>query len=128
MTCRRYKAGEEANKEYFDDIQDTEAFVAANDDMIAVVFRGTKEIADWATNLRVSLRRCPSEWNLPSSEGSMHEVRTNINERLRDKGTLWFMPHLRLGILVHVAWYAFVRPLSSWRDVQLAIMLENSRW
>lgn len=83
MTCRGYniyqllvcyEAGEEANKEYFDAIHDTEAFVVANDDVIAVVFRGTKEMADWATNLRVRWRRCPSEWNLPSSEGSMHEV------------------------------------------------------
>lgn len=35
-----------------DMIQDTESFVAANDDVILVVFRGTSEILDWVTNLR----------------------------------------------------------------------------
>lgn len=68
-----FEAGDEADKEYFDGIEDTEAFVAANDDMIAVVFRGTKEMADWATNLRASWRSCPVEWDFPSAEGSMHE-------------------------------------------------------
>lgn len=80
MTSWRYKAGDEADKEYFDGIEDTEAFVAANDDMIAVVFRGTKEMADWATNLRASWRSCPVEWDFPSAEGSMHEVRTNSRD------------------------------------------------
>ena len=35
-----------------DDIEDTEAFVAANDNIILVVFRGTSEGSDWITNLR----------------------------------------------------------------------------
>lgn len=33
-------------------IQDTEGFVAANDDVLLVVFRGTSEAVDWLTNLR----------------------------------------------------------------------------
>ncbi|CAN0480582.1 unnamed protein product, partial [Scytosiphon promiscuus] len=35
-----------------DGVEDTEAFVAANDSMILVVFRGTSEGADWVTNLK----------------------------------------------------------------------------
>ncbi|CAM9380557.1 unnamed protein product, partial [Laminaria digitata] len=68
-----FAAGEEANKAYFDAIEETEAFVAANDDMIAVVFRGTKGVADWATNIKLSWRSCPAEWNLPSPGGNVHE-------------------------------------------------------
>ncbi|CAN0532113.1 unnamed protein product, partial [Scytosiphon promiscuus] len=40
----------------FDVIQDTEAFVVANDDVILVVFRGTSELTDWITNLSFRTR------------------------------------------------------------------------
>ncbi len=49
------------------------AYVAANDDMIAVVFRGTKEAPDWATNLNVRRRDVPESWGMQS--GVVHEVR-----------------------------------------------------
>lgn len=63
-----------SGKSILDAIQDTEAFVAANDDMIAVVFRGTKELTDWTTNLKFALRSVPDEWNV--EEGcDMHRVR-----------------------------------------------------
>lgn len=48
----------------FDAIQDTEAFVAANDEILLVVFRGTKELTDWTTNLKFGLRSTPEEWGI----------------------------------------------------------------
>eukprot|EP00904_Undaria_pinnatifida_P008926 jgi/Undpi1/5163/HiC_scaffold_19.g08514.m1 len=68
-----FEAGEEANREYFDSVEDTEAFVAANDRMMVVVFRGTMEMVDWATNLKITRRSCPSQWKLPGPGGNMHE-------------------------------------------------------
>eukprot|EP00752_Nemacystus_decipiens_P010362 g9232.t1 len=47
-----------------DFIQDTECFVAANDDVLLLVFRGTSERMDWLTNLRGAPRAvtwCPKE-------------------------------------------------------------------
>lgn len=41
--------------------------------MIALVFRGTKEIADWATNLNVRRRDCPETWG--KDPGFLHTVR-----------------------------------------------------
>ena len=56
-----------------DAIQDTEAFVAANDDVLLVVFRGTKELTDWTTNLKFGLRSAPEEWGI--EEGcDLHRV------------------------------------------------------
>ncbi|CAM9368027.1 unnamed protein product [Hapterophycus canaliculatus] len=68
-----FEAGEEAKKFTFDAIHDTEAFVCANDDMIAVVFRGTKEKSDWVANLNARKRECPPEWGFPNPSGTMHE-------------------------------------------------------
>lgn len=68
------KGGEEARKCPFDAIHDTESFVAANDDIIAVVFRGTKTIDNWYTNFMLSPRKCPSEWGVPSPGGEVHQV------------------------------------------------------
>ncbi|CAM9614890.1 unnamed protein product, partial [Ascophyllum nodosum] len=42
-----------------DAVQDTEAYLVANDDVIIVVFRGTLESADWATNLKIVTRDAP---------------------------------------------------------------------
>ena len=70
------QAGEEAKKYPFDAIHDTEAFVAANDDIVAVVFRGTKEKADWAANLNAQRRECPETWGADS--GALHEVRRTV--------------------------------------------------
>ncbi|CAM9387975.1 unnamed protein product [Hapterophycus canaliculatus] len=51
-----------------DAIQDTEAFVAANDEVLLVVFRGTQELTDWTTNMRIVPRSAPRDWN--TEEGS----------------------------------------------------------
>ncbi|CAM9962984.1 unnamed protein product [Laminaria digitata] len=57
----------------FDKIEDTQAFVAANDDMILVVFRGTSENNDWLTNLKIGTRRVPKEWGLGGEGCDIHE-------------------------------------------------------
>lgn len=51
-----------SGKSVLDAIQDTEAFVAANDEILLVAFRGTKELTDWTTNLKFGLRSAPEEW------------------------------------------------------------------
>lgn len=51
-----------ARAHYFDEMDDTEGFVAANDEAVVVVFRGTKEAIDWSTNVRVLGRRVPETW------------------------------------------------------------------
>lgn len=63
-----------SSRSLFDAIQDTEAFVAANDESIMVVFRGTSELTDWATNLSISRRRVPKEWGLVGEGCDVHEV------------------------------------------------------
>eukprot|EP00904_Undaria_pinnatifida_P008931 jgi/Undpi1/5168/HiC_scaffold_19.g08519.m1 len=68
-----FEGGKEASKTYFDDIHETEAFIASNDDMIADVFRGSNGSSDWITNFKISWRACPAEWNLPSPGGYIHE-------------------------------------------------------
>lgn len=75
MSSSSFQASEEAKKHTFDAIHDTEAYVCANDDMVAVVFRGTKEKVDWVTNLNACKRGCPPEWGFPNLSGTMHEVR-----------------------------------------------------
>ncbi|CAM9424461.1 unnamed protein product, partial [Hapterophycus canaliculatus] len=54
-------------------IQDTEVYVCANDDMIAVVFRGSKKKSDWATNLDIRRRDCPSGWAFGNKRSNLHE-------------------------------------------------------
>ncbi|CAN0311378.1 unnamed protein product [Pylaiella littoralis] len=68
-----FEAGEDARKSSFDAIHDTEAFVAANDDMIVVVFRGTKEFPDWVANLKAWARSCSKAWGFPDPTGGVHE-------------------------------------------------------
>lgn len=62
----------------FFNIYDTQSFVAANDDAVLVVFRGTSDIKDWITNLRAAPWRVPAEWEWDiGTEGqvlSMHRV------------------------------------------------------
>eukprot|EP00903_Cladosiphon_okamuranus_P008420 g8094.t1 len=53
-----------------DMIQDTQGFIAANDDVILVVFRGTQEIIDWVTNLRGAPRGV--DWCSPRDGCSIH--------------------------------------------------------
>lgn len=57
-----------------DAIQDTEAFVAANDDMIVVAFRGTQETTDWITNMDIVRRSAPEVWGLHDEYAEMHEA------------------------------------------------------
>lgn len=57
-----------------DAIHDTEAFVAANDDMIVVVFRGTQEATDWVTNLNIVTRHIPEAWGLHDQDADVHEA------------------------------------------------------
>lgn len=73
--CLSKKGGEEARKNPFGNLHDTDAFVAASDDMIAVVFRGTMGIADWYTNAKVKPKKCPQEWGVPPPGGTVHTVR-----------------------------------------------------
>lgn len=58
-----------------DAIQDTEAFVAANDDILLLVFRGTKELTDWTTNLKLFPRPAPRGWHIQEEGCDMHRVR-----------------------------------------------------
>ena len=75
VRCSLLKADKEvSNRSIFDAIQDTEAFVAANDESIMVVFRGTQEITDWATNLDFFPRRVPDDWELVGEGCEVHEV------------------------------------------------------
>lgn len=74
----RQKGGEEARKNPFDNVQDTDAYVAASDDIIAVVFRGTMGIYDWYTNTMLKPKKCPSEWGVPSPGGAVHSVRLSL--------------------------------------------------
>ena len=60
-----------------DAIQDTEAYLVANDDVIIVVFRGSLEPADWATNLKIVTRDAPVAWGL-SNKCHVHEVTNPI--------------------------------------------------
>ena len=52
--------------------------------MIAVVFRGTKERADWAANLNTCRRDCPATWG--DDPGALHEVRSRYKDTLRSTG------------------------------------------
>ena len=60
-----------------DKVHDTEAYLIANDDVIIVVFRGTLESADWATNLKIVTRDAPEAWNL-SVNCKVHQVTNPI--------------------------------------------------
>lgn len=64
-----------SGRSIFDAIQDTEAFVTVNDESIMVVFRGTTEMTDWATNLNAMPRRVPEEWGLDGHYCDVHEVK-----------------------------------------------------
>eukprot|EP00903_Cladosiphon_okamuranus_P009618 g9154.t1 len=63
---------EVANASTFDAIHDTEAFVAANDEAIMAVFRGSKGGRDWLTNLSILPRDIPQEWKLETEDGDLH--------------------------------------------------------
>lgn len=59
-----------------DDIEDTEGFIAANDDIVMVVFRGTSGGTaenDWSTNLKMIKRGVPDSWDVKG--GGVHLVR-----------------------------------------------------
>ena len=80
--CSAPKADKEVSgRSLFDAIQDTEAYVAANDDVILVVFRGTKELTDWATNLSIRTRNIPKAWGFGDEDCDVHKVRMYANTR-----------------------------------------------
>lgn len=70
---------EVANESTFDAIHDTEAFVAANDDVVIATFRGSKGGRDWLTNLSILPRDVPEEWNLDTEDGDLHRVGTRTS-------------------------------------------------
>lgn len=81
LVCSFPKAAKEESEKstigaIWDSVEDTEAFVAANDSMILVVFRGTSEGADWITNLKFMTRRVPQEWGLDGEGCEVHEAST----------------------------------------------------
>lgn len=64
-----------SSRSLLDEIADTEALVAANDDMIMAVFRGTSEFGpDWATNLKLVPSPEPNEWGLNRADTALHSV------------------------------------------------------
>ncbi|CAM9097534.1 unnamed protein product [Scytosiphon promiscuus] len=78
-----FEGGKPGRKNPFSKVHDTDAFIAANDDMIAVVFRGTKGIDDWYTNAMFQPKKCPPEWEVPPPGGSVH---TGYNDAV---STVW---------------------------------------
>lgn len=50
--------------------------MVANDDMIMVVFRGTSELTDWATNLSFRTKNVSTEWGFEEQDCDVHRVRT----------------------------------------------------
>ena len=65
------------NASMADQVEDTQAHLLANDDVIIVVFRGTQGSADWATNLKIVLRDAPEAWGL-SVNCKVHKVTNPI--------------------------------------------------
>lgn len=61
-----------------DAIHDTEAYVAADDEVLVVVFRGTTEGSDWATNLNIRAVPVPDTWRVNTDR--------NINLRMHQVG------------------------------------------
>lgn len=61
----------------FDAIHDTQAFIVANDELILVVFRGTRESVDWVTNLNLRLKATPVEWKLDNG-CHLHKVSVSV--------------------------------------------------
>lgn len=70
------QGGEEARRSPFDEIHDTDAYIAANDNLIVVVFRGTMGVDDWYTNAMLKPKPCPAEWGIPPPGGTVHTVRS----------------------------------------------------
>lgn len=63
-----------SERSIFDAVEDTEAFVAANDDVVMAVFRGTMELTDWTTNLDFLPTRVPESWGLTGEGCDVHSV------------------------------------------------------
>lgn len=64
-----------SEKKLCDPTQDTEAYVAANEDVVLAVFRGTSEAADWITNLEIIPRNVDDSWSFEGDGGFVHMVR-----------------------------------------------------
>eukprot|EP00904_Undaria_pinnatifida_P002284 jgi/Undpi1/12056/HiC_scaffold_4.g01754.m1 len=61
-----------SEKKLCDPTQDTEAYVAANEDVVLAVFRGTSEAADWITNLEIIPRNVDDSWSFEGDGGFVH--------------------------------------------------------
>lgn len=62
-----------SSKSILDAVHDTQAFVVANDTTVVVVFRGTLELTDWVTNLKIISKAAPAEWGI-GQHCDLHEV------------------------------------------------------
>lgn len=62
----------------FDKLEDTECFVAANDEVLMLVFRGTSTLADWATDLKLTQIPPPASWGV---QGGIHKVSRRAERR-----------------------------------------------
>lgn len=86
MSAEKHQSGQGKGETFLetvrDLIQDTEGFVAANDDVLLVVFRGTSEPVDWLTNLRGVPRGVPDAWGLDGEGCSVHRV-SESNKSIR---------------------------------------------
>lgn len=93
-----------SGRSMLDAVHDTEAFVAANDVMLLVVFRGTFELTDWTTNLRMFPRRVPMGWNIKEQGCDLHMVRYHWNVyRLPLSSRLHFVLLIAVIVLIAVA-------------------------
>ena len=85
----------------FDAIQDTEAFVTADDKSIMMVFRGTQEPTDWATNLNVIRRRVPEEWGLDGDGCDVHQMKSTRCFPEPETNAAWLLVVVALGYCEH---------------------------
>lgn len=79
-----------------DAIHDTEAFVAANDEVLLVVFRGTTEGSDWATSLNVRTVPVPHTWRV--------NMDRNINLRMHQVGGICLREYMDSSTGEDTAW------------------------
>lgn len=74
MSCFVKAPKKASERSIFDAVEDTEAFVAADDDVVMAVFRGTMELTDWTTNLDFLPTRVAESWGLTGEGCDVHEV------------------------------------------------------
>lgn len=75
LSFNNQPSDEKVKKALMDNVHDTEAYVAARDDLLIVAFRGTQQKADWVTSFSFSQTDAPDEWNLGTSKLEIHQAR-----------------------------------------------------